>query len=344
MRAARWVLVAVLVAGCGTAPQPAPPAPRPPSTPTAPPSGALPTTPAPPGITPFGTPTGTAPPSPSASTAPTCEWQPCYADAVDDGTLPDSVREASGVAASSTDPDLYFVVDDGTGAGAVTAVHADGAAVGTVAVDGMDADNAEALAAGPCPTGTCLFVGDIGGNGGRDSVSVYRAAEPTVPLPSSVASERWDYAYPDGAFDAEAMLVTDDGGIVVITKPAGGKTPHRVYTGAAGGGDLVLWATFDPPRPPSPSRSLVVGNVVTDAARGPGTVLLVTYDQAVEFRAPAPDADPADFATWEHRTVPVPTQWQTEGVTYRAAGGCGYVVVSEKSPMSGPAIGSVACR
>ena len=168
------------------------------------------------------------------------------------GPLPTAVGEASGVAASSVDPDLYFVVDDGTGAGALAAVRGDGSPVGTVVVEGMAAGNAEAVSAGPCPAGRCLFVGDIGGNRGRETVTVYRLTEPALPLPSSVSAERWDYAYPDGSYDAEAMLVTDDGGIVVVTKPDGGTTPHRVYAGPAGGRRADAAPTF---RPPTPARA-----------------------------------------------------------------------------------------
>ena len=343
MRAGRWLLVAVLLAGCGAGTRPVDP-----SSMTA--LGPTVVVTSPPGMSGGGTSAASSvEESTVRSTAtsapdPTCEWEPCYADPVAGGTLPDTVPEARGIAASSTDPDLYFVVDDGTGADGVTAVRSDGTPVGVVPVNGMSARNAEAVVAGSCPAGRCLYVGDIGGNNGRETVTVYRATEPTMPLPASVASERWDYTYPDGSWNAEAMLVTDDGGIVIITKPDGGEAPHRVYTGAPGGGELALHTTFSPPEPASPSRSLMVGNVVTDAARSAGTVLLLTYDQAVEYRAPAPDADPADFPTWEQRPVPMPRQWQSEGVSYRAAGGCGYVVVSEKSPMSGPAIGSVPCR
>lgn len=335
MRAARWLLAGVLLAGCGTAVPPFP-------TVVPPLSDAVVTSTgdAGPPETSAVDPPGTAP----AAAEPNCAWDPCYADPVDGGTLPDTVPEASGIAASGSDPDLYFVVDDGTGAAALTAVRSDGSLVGVVDVDGMSADNAEAVVAGSCPAGRCLYVGDIGGNNGREVVTVYRAAEPTLPLPSSVASERWDYRYPDGSWNAEAMLVTDAGGIVIITKPGGGEAPHRVYTGVPGGGDLVLRTTFSPPDPASPSRSLMVGNVVTDAARNADTVLLLTYDHAIEYRAPGPDADPADFPTWERRVVPVPRQWQSEGVSHRAAGVCGYVVVSERSPMGAPAIGTVPCR
>ena len=309
-----------------------------PSTSTVTPSTGGPSTPSPTAPT-VETVPSTVPSSTPVATD--CGWLPCYAEPADGGTLPDSVGEASGIAASSVDPDLYFVVDDGTGTGSLTAVHGDGSLVGVVTVEGMSADNAEALAAGPCPDGRCLYIGDIGGS--RDAVTVDRISEPEPPLPATVDSETRTYRYPDGAFDAEALLVTDDGGVVIVTKPDGGKAPHRVYSGPPGGGDLTLRTTFTPPTPTVPARSMLVGNVVTDATRGPDTVLLLTYDQATEYRAPSPGADPADFPTWERRPVPLPQQWQSEGVSHAAAGACGYVVVSEKSPVTPAEIGAVGC-
>jgi hypothetical protein len=329
VKAPRWALALTLLAACGPAGTTGPTGATASSAPSAAAAGsAVPEA-------------GTTPVPTSAPAEPPCAWLPCYGAAVDGGTLPDTVREASGVSASGTDPDLYFVVDDGTGSDTIAAVHGNGSVVGLIAVDGMAADNAEALTAGPCPAGRCLFVGDIGGNRGRRTVTVYRLPEPALPMPLSVAAEAWTFTYPDGAFDAEAMLVPDDGGVVVITKPRDHNEPHRVYTGPSGGGDLLLRSTFD--LPAGPPRSLLVGNVVTDAARTAESVLLLTYDRAVEFRAPSAGADPAGFPDWEHRLVPTPSQWQSEGITYRSAGGCGYVVVSEKSPMSGPGIGSVPC-
>lgn len=274
-----------------------------------------------------------------------CEWTPCYTAPTDDGSLPRDVDEASGIVASGVDPGLFFVVDDASRTDSIQAVRADGTPVASITVDGMRAVNAEALSSGVCAAGSsarCLYVGDIGGNSGRREVTVLRVPEPAAPLPASVTADAWTYTYPDGSYNAEALLVADDGGIVVITKPDRGTLPHRVYVGPPGGGDLVLHSTFRPPDPTSPARSILVGNVVTDAARTPDTVLLLTYDQAVEYRAPGPGADPADFASWAWRRVPIPDQWQSEGIAYRADG-CGYVVVSERSPFGSAAIGGAGC-
>jgi hypothetical protein len=219
-----------------------------------------------------------------------------------------------------------------------------------IGVDGMSAGNAEAIVPGRCSAGgpdRCLYIGDIGGDPGRSTVTIYRITEPDpAALPTATKSVAWKYTYPDGKYNAEALLITDAGSIVLVTKPAEGVAPHRVYSGAAGGGQLTLGTTFTPPKPPRPAQSLLVGNVVTDASRLADRVLLLTYDQAIEYLAPTAGADPADFPSWPFRQLAIPAQWQSEGVTYRAAAGltgCGYVVVSEKGAGQQPAIGTVGC-
>ncbi len=212
----------------------------------------------------------------------------------------------------------------------------------------MSAVNAEALAPGPCEaTGglRCLYVGDIGANTGASAITVYRLAEPdAAALPASVQANRWVYDYPDGEFNAEALLIADDGGVVLITKPDLGRSPHRVYTGRAGGGVLTLRTTFTPPEPEVPFQSTVVGNVVTDASRLRDRVLLLTYDQAMEYLAPTPDADPARF-----RKLAPPAglrfrrSGSREGIAYLGAAGlpdrCGFVVASAAT-----VIGGVGCE
>ena len=58
--------------------------------------------------------------------------------------------EASGIAASTSTPGAYFLIDDGTGTDSVAAVGSDGALLARIAVDGLSAGNAEALSAGSC--------------------------------------------------------------------------------------------------------------------------------------------------------------------------------------------------
>jgi hypothetical protein len=250
--------------------------------------------------------------------------------------------EASGLARSETIPGAFWTVGDATGTNTITAVELSGRLRAEVTVDGMDADNAEAIAAAPCDGARCLFVGDIGDNSAhRDHVAVYRLPEPTSGQ-STVSAQEWDYTYPDGAHNAESLMVTADE-VVIVTKPDSGAKDHRIYSGALGGGELRLANTFRPPAPAHPRQSLITGVVATDAEWNGTRVLLLTYDDVIAYEAPKPGADPADFATWPHRQLPVPELDQAEGIA-SLADGCGYAVVSEAGPVgSASTIAAVRC-
>lgn len=294
---------------------------------------------------PDGTPTGvgSAVPSNSAAAATTASLAPGVSD------------EASGIAAAGRTPGAWFLVDDATGTDSVVAVTADGTLIARVPVVGMSADNAEALAAGSCgplplpgddPGESCFYVGDIGDNAAeREDIAVFRFAEPALTdgAPEPVADE-WRYTYPDGPHNAEGMILDPDGSLLVVTKPAGGELPHRIYRGEPGGGELVLVKEFRPPTAERPLRTLLTGNVVTDLGFSPGRVLLLTYDEAIEYTSPDQAADPASFPDWPYRRLSMPGMAQAEGIA-GAADGCGYAVASEGGPGGGPGSLSVmSCK
>ena len=299
-----------------------------------------------------------ATPTPSTSANPT----PTTADVHAQRFAPGVANEASGVAAATGNPDAFFVVDDPTGVDGVVAVDGNGTLLARISVTGMSAGNAEALAAGPCgstpiadsaepPAGDarCLYAGDIGDQIGRDRVTIYRFAEPTLSPPPDgpVHADAWQYTYPDQPQDAESLLVDTDGSLLIITKPAHGQGPvaaHRVYRGKPGSGELEKVGEFSPPEPPAALQSLFTGNVVTDAAATPGRVLLLTYDQVIEYVAADPTAPLATFFTWPQHNLPKPEQIQSEGIT-PTDDGCGYAIVSEGGPGGGAgSIAVVPCR
>ncbi len=255
--------------------------------------------------------------------------------------------------ASAKSPGTFFVVDDGTGADQIVAVRSDGSFVADVRVSGMSAENAEALAAGSCGdrAGRCFYVGDIGDNAmQRKQITIYRISEPALsPAPGNpVHADAWTYIYPDGPHDAEALMVADDGSLVVITKSAIDQRtrtvpPHRIYRAAPGGGTLQFVSAFTPPNPARRLQSLFTGTVVTDASYAKGRVLLLTYDEVVEYLAPTANADPTGFPTWPHHELPDPPMIQSEGITTEISG-CGYEVTSEEGPGGSRAgLAGVAC-
>jgi len=64
----------------------------------------------------------------------------------------------------------------------------------------------EDIAVGPCPSGSCIFVGDIGDNKlERSSYGIYRGHEAFPSRRPSKAPSRFDYfpfAYDDGPHNA----------------------------------------------------------------------------------------------------------------------------------------------
>ncbi|MTD17081.1 hypothetical protein GIS00_24400 [Nakamurella sp. YIM 132087] len=252
--------------------------------------------------------------------------------------------EASGLVDSSIRPGTWFTIDDGTGVDHIVAIDGTtGEVVADFVVEGLDASNAEALAPGPCgaddPT-RCLYIGDIGDNAERrESITITQLHEPdpralTDPL-AALPATSWDYTYPDGPHNAEAMVVAPDGDILIITKSApdedGTVPPHLLFRGEPGGGTLEQVGSVTPPDPARRLQSLLTGTVVTDAAYADGRLLLLTYDEVVEYTAPGPDADLADFPTWPSRELPHPNLVQSEGIALSAEG-CGYAVISEAGP------------
>ena len=83
---------------------------------------------------------------------------------------------------------------------------------------------------GPTPDGRpLLYVGDIGDNASRRaSVDVYRVAEPRVGDGATAPAARLRLRYPDGAHDAEALLVDPlRGDLVIVTKALGAARAYR---------------------------------------------------------------------------------------------------------------------
>jgi hypothetical protein len=131
--------------------------------------------------------------------------------------------EASGLAAGRG---VLWLHND-SGEPVLIAVNASGKPAGRMALTGARVDDWEALAAGPCGKGRCLFIGDIGdNNASRKQVTVYRVAEPSQPGGAATA-EAFHAIYPDGPHDAEALLASPDGSLFIVTKGETG--PVAVY-------------------------------------------------------------------------------------------------------------------
>lgn len=126
--------------------------------------------------------------------------------------------EASGVAASRRNPGIVWALND-SGDPVIYAVDAQGTVTGRVRLTGATLEDWEAIAVGPCPGGTCVYVADIGDNDGkRKQITIYRLLEPDATGESSASADALIATYPDGPHDAESLIVTSDGALYIVTK------------------------------------------------------------------------------------------------------------------------------
>ena len=139
----------------------------------------------------------------------------------------EGLPEASGVAASRSTPGMLWSHND-SGEPVLVALGTDGQMRGRVRVSGATVGDWEDIEVGPCPQGSCIYIGDIGDNNARRrDVVIYRVSEPDAAAGASAAAESMRLTYPDGPRDAEALIVLPNGNVFIVTK--GERAPVALY-------------------------------------------------------------------------------------------------------------------
>jgi hypothetical protein len=219
------------------------------------------------------TPTAAAAPAARRSTAPAL----CAALTA---TVTGHVRaaaatELSGLVLSRSQRGVLWTHNDSGDRPRVFAVAPSGRLLAEVAIAGADAVDWEDIAIGPAPGGgDALYIADTGDNAEeRADVTVYRVPEPRLPATSAPAT-RLTLRYPDGAHDAEALLVDRTGTLTIVTKSFDGDARVYVAAAPAAGATTVLRRRG--------RLDLGVGGAVTagDLSADGRTIVLRTYDRA----------------------------------------------------------------
>lgn len=214
-------------------------------------------------------------------------------DAVRTGVLQDpTLRESSGVARSRSRPGRLYTINDSGNPPDIFLTDSSGRPIGRWRVPLVANRDWEALSVGPCPTGSCLYLGDIGDNAERrPSVVIYRLREPSglmaefrgaaedapLDLDSVVV------AYPDGPHDTEAMWIDPAGSINLVSKGRSGAVRLYRLDARAWNRVGIVTATLIQSLPIVPEQSL--GRWVTDAAINPrgDQVAIRTYTEIYFF-------------------------------------------------------------
>lgn len=100
----------------------------------------------------------------------------------------------------------------------IYAIDANGNVAGRVRITGATLEDWEAIAVGACPSGTCVYIGDIGDNDRtRKQITIYRLPEPEAAGESSAPADVLHATYPDGPHDAESLFIAD-GALHIVTR------------------------------------------------------------------------------------------------------------------------------
>ena len=246
-----------------------------------------------------------------------------------------SIDEASGIVVSKRNPGILYVHNDSGDSARFFAIDETARVVGTFPVSGATAVDWEDAALGPCPQGSCVYLGDIGDNDeARTNVAIYRVGEPDIAggqTSGSLAAEKYPFAYPDGPRNAESLMVhPTTGDIYIISKKSSGKSgvykfpqPLKVNT------KVTLIKVADLKLPTDTDAKATAADIHPCASR----FLLRTYSRVYEFRAAAGESFEQAF-TKTPVVLPAPDEDQGEAIAY-ALDGSAYYTVSEgtKSPL-----------
>lgn len=242
-----------------------------------------------------------------------------------------SVNESSGLAASRSNPGIYWTHNDSGDGPLVYAFDATGESRGVFRVAGAHARDWEDMALGPGPQAgqSYLYLGDIGDNEkSRAEIVVYRVAEPKLAATDKTSSKtnprttaRADairLRYPDGKFDAETLLVhPTTGNLYIITKVM--LKNATVYEAAA---PLVAGKVISMKRIGEIKVPSLMGGVLTGGSISPDGRRIALCDYLQGYEAVLPPSSRNFNDIWKQTVTgfSLGQREQGEAITYRADG------------------------
>jgi hypothetical protein len=172
--------------------------------------------------------------------------------------------EGSGLAASRKTPGRFWSHND-SGDAVLFALDGNGRVTGRLSLPGARVDDWEAVAVGSCPSGSCIYLADIGDNNARrQRITIYRVAEPATATEPVQVTGVFHATYPDRAHDAESLLVTDDGRLLIVTKGDTGPVSLYRFPSQLQSGTTMRLERVGGPRTPDGKDRITDGAVSPD--------------------------------------------------------------------------------
>lgn len=249
------------------------------------------------------------------------------------------LNEASGLARSNLQDDLYWAVND-DGPAAIHALNASGKNLGLVHIKDARNRDWEDIASFDLAGTAYLAIADIGDNDSKHEYgTLYVIREPAPDDDDTELAWRVDYRYPDGPRDAESLAVDPDGGhIYVLTKRTVPAELYRLPLRPAG--EPILTAEFSGAieRLPQPSRRDLrnasgsgYGWQPTgmDFAPDGSSLLILTYD-GVNLFARSADQSWPEAMQGQAMHLRLGSYKNAEAITYTRDGNAAIVTVEKK--------------
>jgi len=247
------------------------------------------------------------------------------------------LKEASGIAASKCQPDVYWTHNDSGDDALLYAIDSKGKHLGVWKVGNAanrDWEDIEAIKSGD----KCyVLIGEIGDNDHKyERIAVYRVEEPaitpeavtsTAKAPLTAANASVSYInYPDEKHDAEALLAPPtDGEVYLLTKSR--TEPSHVYkfTPKFEGETQTLTSVGEITVPAIPNGTITGGDISLDGKR----VVLCDYFAGYELALPNGSTSFDDVWKVKPLRIDLGERAIGEAVAYSADGSF-VIAVSEK--------------
>lgn len=212
------------------------------------------------------------------------------------GTLDTNrLKEASGLALSKQFPDRFYHHNDSGSGGYFYVTDLSGAHTKQIAFTYQKVRDIEDISVGPCDSGQCIFLGDIGDNdSNRPSVDLWVIPETEKLQGVEQTAKKITLTYPDGPHNAESLSVHPvTGDVYILTKELRHKErradPAKLFKlskASLGQANAQLELVGSVDLPWINYNYGIFGQIATSMDISPDgkNLLVLTYDNAVEIK------------------------------------------------------------